>query len=83
MFIFSKKIFLKTIREPLRVRTTDKNVRFTGFTEEKLKKIMSNADEWAVLTRKAGRDKYIGVIPYLAGSFFFTDLVINWLQMLS
>jgi hypothetical protein len=58
------------VRKPLILKSTDKKNWFSGFSEEKLKKIMENVDEWALLTRKCGRDKYIGAIPYLAGNLY-------------
>jgi hypothetical protein len=70
MFILNKKNFLKTIHQPLQITVTDKNNRFTGLPEEKLKETLENPEEWAKLTRtRGGRDKYCGVIPYLTGIF--------------
>jgi hypothetical protein len=51
--------------------------RFSGFSEEKLKKTLEIPKEWARLTRtQGGRDKYHGVIPYLTGIFFIKNLVL-------
>jgi hypothetical protein len=71
MFILNKKIFLKMIRQPLGIEDSNIN-RFSGFSEEKLEKILENPKEWALLTRtRGGRDKYLGVIPYLTGINLF------------
>lgn len=56
------------VLKPLILKSTDKKNRFTGFSEEKMKTIMENADEWASLTRtRYGPEKFVGAIPYLAG----------------
>ena len=69
------------VRKPLSLKSTDKKNRFTGYSEEKLKKIMENVDEWALLTRKKGPENFVGVIPYLTGRSVSPDVVLNKLKM--
>lgn len=82
MFILNKKEVLKMVGKPLSLKSTDKKNRFTRFSEEKLEKIMNSVDEWASLTRTYDRDKYVGVIPFLAGKSSAVNEVLNILKML-
>jgi len=69
MFIFSKKQFVKLIKAPLRVESTDKKIRFRGLSEQKLRELFEDKEEWGKMTKLIlGRHK-MAVITYLTGIF--------------
>jgi hypothetical protein len=49
MFVFDRKKFLKLIKAPV-IRSTDKRVRFRGYTSELIRDILEDLKSWKRLT---------------------------------
>lgn len=70
MFIFSKKQLIKLIKAPLRVKSTDKKVKFQGLNDKKIRELLEDENEWGKMTQLVrGKWYKIAVIPYLTGNF--------------
>jgi len=50
MFVFSKKQFLMVIKARLRVKSNKKS-RSHGLSEQKIKELLEDKDEWAKMTK--------------------------------
>jgi len=80
MFVFSKKLFVKLIKAPLRVENTLKNSRFCGLTEQRIRGIFEDEKEWKKLTQLARGKFFMGVVPYLTGILvlFCSFLIVGY-----
>ncbi|CBY11600.1 unnamed protein product [Oikopleura dioica] len=67
MFILSKKQFLKLIKAPLRVKSTDKKSKFRGLSEQKIRELLEDKEEWVKMTKSIQGRYKIAVISYLTG----------------
>lgn len=72
MFRFTKKDFIKFLTAPLTVANKNKKSRFSGFSKERIQKILTEPEEWMLLSKKNQSTWKLGVIPYLEGSFAFS-----------
>jgi len=81
MFILSKKQFLKLIKAPLRVKSTDKKSKFRGLSEQKIRELLEDKEEWVKMTKSIQGRYKIAVISYLTGIFeLFYPFLISFVR---
>jgi len=69
---------LNLIKAPLRVKSTDNKSKFRGLSEQKIRELLEDKEEWVKMTESIQGRYKIAVITYLTGIFdLFYPFLIN------